>query len=94
MVIVFFLQLIASIYWFKGKITGASHINHGKIYGFQLRFSQKSAHCCGQVTFFPDLPRFGMKALEEDRPHGARGDQQKWLGDFQKRYGDFHRNGW
>ena len=27
-----------SIDWFKGKITGTSQRNHGKIYGFRLRF--------------------------------------------------------
>ena len=35
-------HLLFSIDWFKGKITGKSHRNHGKIYGFRLRFSHES----------------------------------------------------
>ena len=30
--------------WFKGKNTGQSHGLHGKIDGFQLRFSLTSTH--------------------------------------------------
>ena len=30
--------------WFKGKITGNTHMKHRKIYGFRLRFSLKPIH--------------------------------------------------
>ena len=39
-----FNEVNMSIDWFEGKITGTSHVTHGKIDGFRIRFSLKSTH--------------------------------------------------
>ena len=44
-------KILVSIDWFKGKITGTSQKNHGKIDGFRLRFSLfcQPIDCSGDV---------------------------------------------
>ena len=41
---VFSWETHKSLDWSRGNSTGKSHMNHGKIYGFRLRFSLKSTH--------------------------------------------------
>ena len=54
------LEARLSLGWFEGKITGKSHMTHGKIYGFRLRFSLKSTHWVYHLVIHHNYVNYGL----------------------------------